>query len=311
MVLYTDDIRFAHRLIQDDLRWEPIKTRALEPSIRPIVEALVQADRVQRADVLLPSGWEHLVAVGRASDSQFDVLNRLARSSSPAADLLAIAGTGERFHGFKDRPWVAAPGNLHLCALVHPSSRIEHAGVAFTVLAAVSVLQSLDDVGNLHQPPAVKWVNDVMIGPAKVGGVLASAQIQDATVISATLGIGLNVEVTPVVPATPFVPQVGSVREFSLDPSQCSLSAVFHSLAAHLGTNYRSLLAGSLPRFLDLYRSRSLVLGRHVRVHRDRSGAMGEELRDGVVSSIGDDLQLFLDGAPSPIPTGRLELLPN
>ncbi len=310
MVLYTDDIRFASCLFPDDMSWEDIRTGCPAPAIRPFVEALVRTAPVYRTDVASAHLWKHIILVNRAVDSQFDVLNDIARSTTHCSEeLLSVAGSGEHFHGFKDRPWVAIPGNLHLSAHVCPRGQIDHPAVAFTVLAAVSALQAIDDVGALQQPPSIKWVNDIVIGSAKVGGVLASVHVQDAAVTCATLGIGLNVEKTPLVPPTPFVPHVGCVREFSRDPSGCSLPAVFQKLIAHLGANYRLLLAGGFPQLLSLYRSRSLVLGRPVRIHDDRRHTVSDQLLSGVVSSIGDDLQLFLEGVPSPVCTGRLELL--
>ena len=294
------------------MRWAEASVHSLPWPLQAYLSALLSNKRVHRCEVSSAEPWDHVVLVQNAEESQFDALNRVVRVRSDLTEaLLCVAGVGKKFHGFKNRPWQAARGNLHLSAVVSPHARIDHSGVAFTVLAVVSVLQTLDDLGALPKKAAVKWVNDIMIENAKVGGVLSSAQIQGDIVTHATVGIGLNIEKSPSVSPTPFVPLVGSLHQHSTDPSRCTLRLVFQRLIMYLGANYRSLLAGGYPQLLEFYRSRSLVLGRPVRLYRDSDGRTPGGIFQGVVSSIGDDLELFLDQAPAPVLAGRLELLSN
>jgi BirA family biotin operon repressor/biotin-[acetyl-CoA-carboxylase] ligase len=279
-------------------------------SVRPCLETLVHADTVFCAVGSSSDHWDHLLLVDSAGESQFDALNRLVRKHSHLSEeLLCVAGVGTDFHGFRGRPWVSARGNLHLSVLLSPNRQIERAGIAFTVLAVVSILQALDELGSLAKRPGVKWVNDILMGDAKIGGVLANAQIQQNIVRHAVVGIGLNIENVPEVPPTPFVPRVGSLQQYSSDQDRCTLPLVFQKLIMYLGANYRSLVSGGLPQLLEVYRSRSLVLGRSVRIHRDTKNDPRNQLISGVVSSIGDNLELHLEGIPAPVTTGRLELL--
>lgn len=310
MNLYTDNVSFASGVVENYSPWERAALEDLPGAVRPFLEALVQSRPIFRAQGTLVKHWDHLVLVNEASESQFDILNALVRTHTNCSEsLLCLAGVGKNFHGFKNRPWQTAPGNLHLSALVSPHATINHAGVAFTVLAVVSILQTLDDLTGVSRSAGVKWVNDILIGDSKIGGVLASAQIQGDVVTQATMGIGLNIEKAPDVSPTPFVPTVGCLHQFSTEGDRCTLRLVFQRLITYLGANYRSLLAGGYPRLLESYRSRSIVLGRRVRLHRDTVDSTPGELLEGVVTSIGDDLQLFIDDAPSPVFTGRLELL--
>ena len=310
MIVYTDSVRFAQALLQNDLPWEQAPSQFLSSSLQPYLETLAGKSLLHSTEFPGPDSWGYAVLIENAEESQFDALNRVARvHDAPSTGLVCVAGVGKKFHGFKDRPWEAARGNLHLSALVSPRRRIEHVGVAFTILAVVSVLQTVDDLGKLPRKAAVKWVNDIMIDGAKIGGVLATCQIQDEIVEHATIGIGLNIEKAPRVSPTPFVPKTGSLQQFSSDPPSCTLRLVFQKLITYLGANYVSLLAGGYSHLLEFYRSRSLVLGRRIRLHRDSSGTSPGTLLEGVVLSIGDDLELTIDQAPSPVAEGRLELL--
>ena len=310
MKIYTDRVRFAQTLFPADLPWEEARIRTFPSPLRASLEALTPELVVHSSELPGPGPWAHAILIESAEQSQFDALNALARQNDvPSDGLVCVAGTGKKFHGFKDRPWEAAPGNLHLSALTSPRSTIDHPGVAFIVLAVVSVLQTLDDLGALPKRATVKWVNDIMVDDAKVGGVLANCQIQDDIVMHATFGIGVNVEKAPTVAPTLFVPKVGFLQQFSADPRRCALHLVFQKLLMYLGENYVSLLAGGYQRLLDFYRSRSLVLGKRVRLHRDTSGRAPDAMLEGVVMSIGDDLELSIDSAAAPVSEGRLELL--
>jgi len=310
MTIYTDNVRFAQGLFKDVRDWKELRLGSLPSPLRPYLEALTPKTAVQCSKVSEPGSWGHAVLIESADGSQFDALNRVARRyDAPPEGLVCVAGTGTKFHGFKDRPWEIASGNLHLSVLTGPRTTIDHVGVAFIVLAVVSVLQTLDDVAELPQEATVKWVNDIMIEGAKIGGVLANCQIQDDIVTHATLGIGLNVEKAPPVSPTPSVPTVGSLHQFSPNPRRCTLEVVFQKLITYLGANYASLMAGGYQHLLDVYRSRSLVLAQRVRLHRDSVDGRPGATIEGVVQSIGEDLELFLDQRSSPVTEGRLELL--
>jgi BirA family biotin operon repressor/biotin-[acetyl-CoA-carboxylase] ligase len=176
------------------------------------------------------------------------------------------------------------------------------------VLAAVSVVDAIDSVSGLAAPAAIKWVNDILLDDAKVSGVLAYTAGVGSAVDAAVLGIGLNVETTPTVEATPFVPRVGSLRDFSSDGAALSQGLVFEALLIALDRNYQLLLDGRASELVDRYRERSIVVGRKVTVYSDDAGSSPQAIATGRVERIGENLELIFAGRDKPLSRGRLVL---
>lgn len=311
MLIYSDSSKFTETLLGGRQPGKRLSVSRLAEPMRSLARRFFSTDTIEYMDRAGFSPWNHLFAVENAEESQFDALSDLARSMPDLPDgILCVAGSGKNFHGFKGRPWVGASGNLHLSVSLRPQCEVEQFGVSFTALAVTSTLQALDEIDGLRPSPSVKWVNDIIIDDAKVGGVLATTHSQGPLVTHAIMGIGLNVETTPDVNPSPFVPRVGSIRQFSQDSGNNSLSFVFTSLLRHLAVNYQVLLSRGFSRLRDFYRSRSVVIGRRVRVHQDTAESRESPLISGTVLSIGHNLELILREHSSPLTSGRLELMP-
>jgi BirA family biotin operon repressor/biotin-[acetyl-CoA-carboxylase] ligase len=176
------------------------------------------------------------------------------------------------------------------------------------VLATVSLVEAIDQAPGLEGKSGIKWPNDILVSGAKVGGVLAHTQTRGERVTAAVMGLGLNVEGTPAVEPTPFVPRVGSLRDLAPDPDDVSQSDTFTQLSEALDRNYGLLLAGEYERLLQRYRDRSLVTGRRVAVYPEESGPDAEAVAEGIVTRLGDHLELHLEGRERPFTKGRLAL---
>jgi biotin-[acetyl-CoA-carboxylase] ligase BirA-like protein len=309
MIVYADNIQFAEQYLTDKLKWQIVSPSRLEEKIRTLACKLFPHERIYQGAIDTNYLWQYAFFVEYASESQFDVLVDLSQKNSelPHGNL-CIAGSGEKFHGLRNRPWVSLAGNIHLSAFLAPQQEVDHFGVGFVILAAVSVLQALDSIAGLAKRAMAKWVNDILIGDAKVCGVLAHTQMQERIVTGAILGIGLNVEAKPQVEPTPYVPEVAALRDFIPNRVLCNQSIVFHRLLHFLDQNYRRLISGHFSELLDLYRKRSLVIGKTVSVFTDAPNGKSEKIVHGKVKSIGANLELIFDGIDSPISKGRVVL---
>jgi biotin-[acetyl-CoA-carboxylase] ligase BirA-like protein len=309
MLVYTDSIGYGEDYLQGQSRWRPISRVELDEPIRELAARLFSGQMLHCSEMTSFDPWRYLLLVEHAEESQFDVLTELS-SSAPElpSGILCCAGSGKNFHGFKSRPWVAVPGNLHLSVYLRPGREIEGSGVAFIVLAVVSVLETLDSLGMIAGKPMVKWVNDILIGGSKLGGVLAHVQTQAKTVTSAVLGIGLNLQAQPVVSPTPFVPKVAALSSFVENLELCSPHRVLNALAHCLDHNYEMLVTHGFSELLDAYRERSLVIGEVVTIYEDSIEKRPREIARGRVESIGRGLELFLEGVEAPVCKGRLAL---
>lgn len=242
-----------------------------------------------------------------APTSRYDaVIRRLRAGESLPHGLAILSGSGDGFQGFHGRGWAALPGNLHLTVHLAPGRAIERFESVFLALAAVAVVDAIDQSPGLAGVAGIRWVNDVLVSGAKVGGVLAHTQTRGSTVTSVVLGIGLNVEVTPEVAPTPFVPRVGSLRGFAPAPAAVRLEPVLQALLGALQRRYEELLAEGWPPIVARYRERSLLLGRRVTISADDPDQCVRPLASGRVTGIGDGLELHLEGLEKGIWQGRV-----
>ncbi|HWR83779.1 MAG TPA: hypothetical protein VN285_10775 [Candidatus Deferrimicrobium sp.] len=309
MNVYCDDSDYAAELGLATQPWQAVVAASAEEEIRPLISGLFRSDQLLRSGIGTKSFWKYLLAVKTASESQFDALIRISQSESSLPNgILTLAGSGSRLHGFKNRPWVALPGNIHLCAFFAPRQRVDHFAVGFTILAAVSVIEAIDAIEGFHGKASIKWVNDVLIDNAKVAGVIAHTQSQGDVVTSAVIGIGLNVESTPDVPRDPFVPRVASLKDFAPNRIACTQRTVLPRLLERLEENYGLLAQGQYGKLLNVYRRRSDIIGREVCIYGEDATSYDQPIASGRVESIGENLELYLSGHRSPIKTGRLVL---
>jgi biotin-(acetyl-CoA carboxylase) ligase len=309
MIILTDNIAFAKRCIPQSGDWQPCKVSALAPPLAVLAGELFNPGSIMQTEVAVSEHWDHLFAVDCADKSQYDVLSRLAASGCELPDrTLCCAGSGQQFHGFKNRNWRACRGNVHLSALLKPAQEVPGAAVGFIVASVIAALQTIESFDLQGATPAIKWVNDILIEGSKVGGVLARLQTQGLVTDSVVVGIGLNVERRPPVERDPYVPDVAALSKFAGDPETCRYPDVFPRLMELLGRNLEILCQGRFTELLDLYRQHSLILDREVTIFEDTRLASSKVIARGVVESIGPCLELSIKGHPDPVTSGRLRL---
>ena len=307
MLICSDSLEFAAEILQQDVAGRLCSEAGPGMTVGPVARALSAPGAVLYTGAVPDASWTFMLLTAQSKQSQCDRLLELARDGHEIPDrIVCLARTGPRFHGFKGRTWSAAPGNIHLAVHFAPDCVIERFEVAFTMLAALSVVDALDELPVLAGRSGIRWVNDIVVDDAKVGGVLAYTQTRDRTVTSAILGIGLNVEVTPAILPTPFVPAVSSVCELAADGVSVTQRAMLELLLNALQRNYGLLLQVGYRPLLERYRQRSTIIGQECTVCTDESDAELETIATGRVIAIGDGLELHLEGVQKPVTRGRL-----
>lgn len=310
MVIIADDLSFANRVFPE-AEWCSVALSELQKTQgrRFLAEQLFEDPHAVFRTEISQKEWQAAFLAGHSRRSQFDILIEGCSSQVQLPDrIYCLAGSGQGFHGQRGRPWKAERGNLHLSVMLQPRTVIPRFHVAFPLLAAVSLLQTLDGMEALTLRAGVKWVNDIFIDGAKIAGFITHVQSQEQEVKSVVLGIGMNVATLPLVAADAFVPRVAALDNFLAQGKTRSLRQVLSELLSHVDRNYRLILEDEVDPLLDFYRERSLVLGRRVRVISDPVSAESRELMSGRVVGIGENLELFLEGRSDPVTQGRLIL---
>lgn len=308
MKLFTDNPAFADNIIDTSSSWNEVSNISSEET-HSLLPHFFSEKNIYKNYLQSESVWKYLFIVKHARESQFDILINLLRENKKLPDGLALlAGSGDKFHGFRNRAWQSLEGNIHLSTHFSPNKVMQDPYAGFLILAAVSVVQTIDLIPSLKNRAGIKWVNDVLIDGSKVSGVLSHTQSQSNILTGAAIGIGLNVEKTPEVVRDSFVPQAASLRDFVSDPKTCCQKTVLKNLLECLSKNYEELLRGNFSKLLDIYRERSVIIGNEVEIHSDPIDGKSEKILSGRVREIGDNLELYLEGHSQPITKGRLIL---
>jgi BirA family biotin operon repressor/biotin-[acetyl-CoA-carboxylase] ligase len=202
----------------------------------------------------------------------FDVIDSTntwlaARASEGAPEgLVAVADFQSAGRGRLDRRWESPPGASLLCSIllrpdVGPDQlQLVVAGVA---LAARAALVRLSGVR-----PALKWPNDLIVGDAKIAGLLAEIVSVDER-LAVVVGIGVNL--THEGPAGASSTSVLAESGVTISPP-----ALLDILLDELGTR-RALLDSAAGQFTlrDEYQRSLETLGQTVRVERARDVIVG------------------------------------
>lgn len=311
MIVYADNTAFAADLLGEPTSAWTTHQPSLDAELVPLATQLYGEHPWSRSVVPGPGTWSHVFAVETAGRSQFDVLVHASKTTSALPSGIAcLAGSGRGFHGFRDRPWMALAGNIHLSAHLTMPRGTAMSIAEVIALAAVSVVETIDGIPGLAGRAGIKWVNDILIDEAKVSGILAHLEHGDRGMTSTVIGIGLNVEARPDVLPTPFVPRVGALRDFAEHPGHCDRRTVLAALLTSLDRNYRSLVDRGPSSLRERYRQRSVVVGRTVAVCAEGDDPEPQVLAEGVVASVGDSLELVLQGHATPFVRGRLIVRP-
>jgi BirA family biotin operon repressor/biotin-[acetyl-CoA-carboxylase] ligase len=251
-----------------------------------------------KAAVVRPGGlWRAVEVVKVTGSTNADLL---ARAAAGAPEGLVLAAEEQRAgHGRMNRAWVSRPrAGLTFSVLLRPPSARRGWLPLLTGLAVAEAVRSVAAV-----PARLKWPNDVLVGGAKLAGILAEASA-DAVII----GIGVNVSAAPAeLPPAPENPGALPATSLAiLGSSHPDRAKLLTEILAGLEHWYRAWQrAGSDPDRCGLraeYALASATLGRQVRVELP----VGQPL-SGLAAGVDSEGRLLLrasSGAVVPVAAG-------
>ena len=242
------------------------------------------------------------VHVRKTATSTNTVLREQAAKGAPEGTVLAAemltAAKGRQGRGF----YAPADHGAYFSLILRPGLKAADASL-ITSAAAVATARAIEEVIGVHV--GIKWVNDLFFDGKKVCGILteASFDMESGLIESAVLGIGINVT-SPVGGFPENVRDAATAltdRHTGRDGERNRLIA---AVLDNFWEYYRDLPA---RRFLDEYRTRSIVLGRDIFV------LSGDEKRPAHALEIDDECGLLVryeDGQTAILGAGEVSIRP-
>lgn len=235
------------------------------------------------------TGWRLEVFEELASTSN-ECTERARAGEAGGLAVLAlrqIAGRGSR-----GRVWQAPQGNLNLSVLLRPRRLAAEAGM-FALLAGIAVAEALETLADITV--TLKWPNDVLLGQAKLAGILIDAAPAGLGLDWLVIGIGVNLREAPRIEGR----QTTSLGEHGVELEPL---IVAHAVLERL----RHWQDESSAAIRDAWLLRAHAIGTPIEVH-----AGGRRLQGSFAGlSVGGELLLRAENRIETISTGDVLLGP-
>lgn len=133
--------------------------------------------------------WGESVHYLESVDSTNSYAKGLAKAGAPhGTAVIAKAQTGGR--GRMGRSFHSPDGGLYMTVILRPNCQAQ-ALMHLTCAAGIAAAEAIYDACGIS--PGLKWINDLVIGTKKVGGILAEMSLTPSgNVDYALIGIGIN-----------------------------------------------------------------------------------------------------------------------
>jgi BirA family biotin operon repressor/biotin-[acetyl-CoA-carboxylase] ligase len=185
-----------------------------------------------------------------------------ARSGAPHGSVY-FADEQSAGRGRGNHDWHSSAGEgLYVSVLLRPQIPAARLPL-LPLVAGLAAAQAIRTAADLTAD--IRWPNDLLIGPRKVGGILVEAQSERASVAFAVVGIGINVHQRAFAPglATP-------ATSLDLEAGRCiSRQSLLVALLKSLEQEALALAASAAPQVIParIESASSWVRGRAVEVH--------------------------------------------
>jgi BirA family biotin operon repressor/biotin-[acetyl-CoA-carboxylase] ligase len=237
--------------------------------------------------------WGESVYYLQDVDSTSTYCKALARDGAPEGTaVIAKRQSGGR--GRMGRSFHSPEGGLYMTVLLRPKCKAEEL-MHLTCLIGVAAANAVESVSGIR--PGLKWINDLVIGTKKVGGILVEMSLLPGGYVDyALVGIGINCR-------DDIAPELSEIataldRETGREISPAALAA---ALLCEINAQYQALIDRKSD-IMEAYRKQCVTLNREVLLLR------GEEQKKAFALSVTDDgglLVQYPDGAQEVIASGE------
>ena len=223
----------------------------------------------------------------------------LASEGAPHGTVL-IAGHQTQGRGRLGRSFQSPEGTgVYLSVILRPDCPPEQL-MHLTCAAGVAMLDAVETVSGIR--PQLKWINDLVIGGKKLGGILTQMSVDKGLVRYAVVGIGINC----LQQAVDFPEEIAGLA------TSLSIAAgkkIFPEVLA--GAMVEALYHMSLELFskkgqiMEVYKQNCVTLGKEIQVLR------ADTMRPGVAIGLDEDgglLVAYTDGVRETVSSGEVSI---
>ncbi len=115
---------------------------------------------------------------------------------------MVIAARQSHGRGRLGRAWHSPAGNLYLSILLRPQRPASELG-SLALVVGLALLEALEQSSASKLDLALKWPNDLLLGGAKLAGILLEHETVGSSAPYIVLGCGVNLEHHPELPSYP------------------------------------------------------------------------------------------------------------
>ncbi len=197
--------------------------------------------------------------VAEIASTNSALLERVSQGEAPAEGQWLVADRQTTGRGRAGRVWSDGFGNFmgSTAVALHDAETLPQ---TLALVAGLSVHRALLAVVPELAGLALKWPNDLLVGEAKLGGILLERQ-RDAVIV----GIGVNLAVAPEVPGR----QTASLAGLGFTVSRDAFAS---ALAAAWAEDLTAWHAGGWPMLREAWLVRSLPKGTLLGVNLSEEG---------------------------------------
>lgn len=204
-------------------------------------------------------------------DSTNNRATALAKEGAPSGTIvLACKQTAGR--GRQGRVWTSPPdAGIYASFILHPTCEKEDIPI-YTLALGVAASQAI--LTHTGVEIGLKWVNDLVVGQRKLGGILA--ELVGTSKPTLILGIGINIDLAKKDIPDELVDRIEWLT--NITGSRIDPNFLIAELALNLEELSNQISAGKKSQILDAWRRHSVTLGKKVQVISESGNKEGTAL---------------------------------
>lgn len=224
---------------------------------------------------------------------------KLASEGAPHGTVL-IAGHQTQGRGRLGRSFQSPEGTgVYLSVILRPDCPPEQL-MHLTCAAGVAMMEAVEAVSGIR--PQVKWINDLVIGSKKLGGILTQMSVDKGLVRYAVIGIGINC----LQQEGDFPPEIaGLATSLSMATEKAIKPEVLAAAMVESLQKMSLRLFSEKGQIMEAYKQNCITLGKDIQVLRP------DTIRPGVAMDLDEDGGLVVrypDGSQETVSSGEVSV---